>query len=378
MRAAVLYDIARMEIRDVAPVRPGPADVVVAPTAVGLCGTDFHIYQGHGNYNTDARGRRIPLTEQPQILGHEVAGLVVEVGRAVRDLRPGDRVLIDQGRSCAGRPDPCEYCASGYSHQCDNYQEHGITGLPGGLADFLVVPAANAVRRSTPLPDAEAALAEPLACIMHAMDAARLASRRYTLDGRSGSRAQTVLVLGAGPAGLLFVQYLRQVLGYEGRLLVSEPDAGKRALAARFGAETLDPSSVHIGEAVLELTGGRRAEWLIEASGSGPAFVEIPVLTRKLATIVLYGHGHTGVDIGVLSSIQYREPCLVSPTGASGSFDPDGRPTIYRDALGLIESGRISVAPFITHRYRSLDAVPGAFCGDHRKPGYIKGVVELD
>jgi L-iditol 2-dehydrogenase len=377
MRAAVLYDIARMEIRDVPAVAPGPGDVVIRPTAVGLCGTDFHIFEGHGNYNTDERGRRIPLAEQPQILGHEVVGVVEAVGREVRDLRAGNRVVVDQGRSCGGLTERCEYCATGYSHQCEYYREHGITGLPGGLAELLVMPAVNAVKREAALPEMEAALTEPLACIMHAMDAARLASQRYTLDGRGGSRARTVLVTGAGPAGLLFVQYLRNVLGYEGRVLVSEPDAAKRALAAQFGAQTIDPSSTSVGAAVLELTGGRRAEWLIEASGSSQVFIDLPVVTRKLATVVLYGHGHAGVDVSVLSNIQYREPCLVTPTGASGAFDADGRPAVYRAALGLIEAGRISVAPFITHRYCSLDAVPGAFGGDHRQPGYIKGVVKL-
>jgi len=67
----------------------------------------------------------------------------------------------------------------------------------------------------------------------------------------------------------------------------------------------------------------------------------------------------------------------VSPVGASGGFDPDGRPRVYREALRLLESGRIRVLPFITDRYRSLDAVPDAFAGAHRRPGYVKGVALL-
>ena len=67
----------------------------------------------------------------------------------------------------------------------------------------------------------------------------------------------------------------------------------------------------------------------------------------------------------------------MSPVGASGGFDPDGRPSVYRQALQLLESGRISVQPFITDRYRSLDAVPDAFGDAHRRPGYVKGVALL-
>ena len=134
MRAAVLVDVGRIELRDVPCEDPGPRDVLVRVTAVGLCGTDFHIFAGHANYNRDERGRPIPLAREPQILGHEVAGVVEAAGASVRDLRPGERVVIDQGRNCvsAARSPLCEYCATGDSHQCESYREHGITGLPGG------------------------------------------------------------------------------------------------------------------------------------------------------------------------------------------------------------------------------------------------------
>jgi L-iditol 2-dehydrogenase len=114
---------------------------------------------------------------------------------------------------------------------------------------------------------------------------------------------------------------------------------------------------------------------VIEASGSGPALAGLPRLIRKQATVLLYGHGHDGVDASVLNLLQFMEPRLVSPAGASGGFEPNGRPTVYVSALDLIEAGRIEVAPLITHRYRSLDAVPDAFAGDHRSPEYVKGVV---
>ena len=153
---------------------------------------------------------------------------------------------------------------------------------------------------------------------------------------------QTVLVAGAGPAGLLFMQYLRNVVGFDGPLLVSEPDAGKRALAASFGAEPIDPRAGHIADAVLERTDGRRAEYLIDASGTAQVFLEMPGLIRKQATVLLYAHGQSGVDIGVLNTIQFREPALVAPVGASGGFDTDGRPIVYREALRLLESGRVA------------------------------------
>ena len=336
MRAVVLTDVNRLELRDVSSSAPGAHEVRVRVAAVGLCGTDLHIVAGHANYNRDANGRVIPLTEEPQILGHEIAGVVADVGRDVSDVRPGNRVVIDQGHNCVSehRAPLCEYCATGDSHQCELYREHGITGLPGGFAEYLTIPAVNAVRVESELDMAEAALAEPLACIVHSTDLLTRADARYTLAG-NGHAIQTAIVCGAGPSGLLFVQYLRRVLGFDGLLLVVEPNAKRRALAG------------------------------------------LPRLIRKQATVLLYGHGHDGVDASVLNLLQFMEPRIVSPAGASGGFEPDGRPAVYVSALRLIERGTIEVAPIITHRYRSLDSVPNAFAGDHRSPEYVKGVVLL-
>jgi L-iditol 2-dehydrogenase len=103
----------------------------------------------------------------------------------------------------------------------------------------------------------------------------------------------------------------------------------------------------------------------------------MPGLIRKQATVNLYGHGHVGVDLSVLNNVMFREPTLVTPVGASGGFDTDGRPSVYARALKLIEDHKIDVAPIITHRYGSLDAVQGALEKDMRTPNYLKGVVML-
>jgi threonine dehydrogenase-like Zn-dependent dehydrogenase len=379
MRAAVLAAPGQMRIADMPVVEPGAGEVLLRVGAVGLCGTDFHIYSGHGNYHSDETGRLIPLEESPQILGHEFVGIVDRLGPRVGDLRPGDHVVVDQGRNCVSEGRPlCEYCATGDSHQCAQYGEHGITGLPGALAEFITVPAVNAIRVED-IPLSRAALTEPLACIVHACDLAEKAAARYQLRHPEAARGvQTILIFGSGPAGLLFTQYFRNALGFDGMIVVSEPDAMKRELALRYGASAvIDPTTTDLAGAVSELTSGRRAEYAIDASGAGAVFEAIPGVLRKQGTFVLYGHGHAGVDLSVLNNVQFLEPTMVSPVGASGGFEPDGRPTTYRRALGLIETGRIDVESFVTHRYHSLDQVPAAFAGAHRAPDYVKGIVEL-
>ncbi|HVQ37419.1 MAG TPA: zinc-binding dehydrogenase, partial [Pyrinomonadaceae bacterium] len=267
---------------------------------------------------------------------------------------------------------------SGDSHQCEYYAEHGITGLPGGLAEFIAVSAVNAVRVRSGLDPAEAALVEPLGCIIHSSDAVAAAHTRYRLNAAGENRVRAVLVCGAGTAGLLFIQYLRRVLKYEGLLLVSAPSEWKRSLAKGFGAdEVLDARNPDLAKEVLDKTAGRGVEYLIEASGAGSVVAAMPGLIRKQATVMLYGHGHAGVDLSVLNNLMFREPTLVTPVGASGGFRDDGRPSVYAEALRLIEDGTIEVASIITHRYRSLDAVQGALEKDMRTPHFLKGVVTL-
>lgn len=381
MKASVLCDVQRIEVRDV----PRPAisshEVLIRIAAVGLCGTDSHIFAGHANYNTNERGLAIPLALQPQILGHEISGCVEEVGSAVSDLRAGDRVVVDQGLNCVSRRREvlCEYCRTGDSHQCEFYREHGITGLPGGLAEYIAVPAVNAIKITSALEFAPAALVEPLGCVIHSSDTFERAKTRYSINADSPERrVRSVLICGAGPAGLLFTQYLRSVLHYDGSLFVSDPNARKRKLAEALGAdETIDPTGCDLVEVVREHSGGKGVEYLIEASGSGEVFASIPGLICKQAAVLLYGHGHAGTDLSVLNNIFFKEPVLVTSVGASGGFERDGRPSIYVRALKLIEQSRVNVDGLITHKYDSLEEVDDALRRGMQAEDYVKGVVVL-
>jgi len=381
MRASVLCDIERLEVRNVPRPLIAAHEVLVRVSAVGICGTDAHIYAGHANYNLNDLGLPIPLALQPQILGHEICGIVEEVGRDIHDLQTGDRVVLDQGLNCLSRRREalCDYCRTGDSHQCEFYREHGITGLPGGLAEFIAVPALNAVKISTPLAAASAALVEPLGCIIHSSDKVAKANTRYSFNAeKTDQRVRSVLICGAGPAGLLFTQYLRNVIGYRGLLFVSDPNKRKRELAQNFGADqTIDPKTCDLVEVVREHSSGKGVEYLIEASGAGEVFASIPGLICKQAAVLLYGHGHAGTDLSVMNNILFKEPFMVTSVGASGGFESDGRPSVYRRALNLIESERVNVATLITHQYNSFDDVEAALSGGMQAEEYVKGVVVL-
>lgn len=378
MKAAVLQDVEKLVVRDVPDPLLAPSEVMLRVKAVGVCGTDLHIYKGHGNYNLDAQGRPIPFSEQPQILGHEFSGEVVEVGREVTDLKPGDRVLCDQGLNCIsqGRKPLCPYCGTGHSHQCEYYSEHGITGLQGALAEYIAMPAINCLALPSEMPMDLGALVEPVGCVLHAMERASQANARYTFEG--DERIKNVLICGAGPAGIYFLQYLRNVANFEGLILVSDIREKNLELVRKFGGTPVNVERQDLREAVQEITHGEKIHFLIEACGHSVIFEQMPSLLRKQATVLLYGHGHKGRDIGLLANILFMEPIFIAPVGASGGFDPDGHPTTYRRARELVHSGTIQVAPLVTHRYKSLEDIGRAFEQDFARQDYIKGVLTLE
>lgn len=369
-----------MQVCEVPTPVPGAGELLLRVDAVGLCGSDHHIWSGAANYCRDEHGAPVPLERRPQLLGHEVVATVVRAGSGA-PIAEGAEVIVDQGVNCASRARPpaqwCLYCADGHSHQCADYEEYGITGLPGGLAEYLCVPAVNCLVRRPQLAATHAAMAEPLACVLHACEATARAHKRFAIGAdASAAHVRTILISGGGTAGLLFVQVLRKVLGYDGVILVSEPDAHKRRLAVGHGAFGVDPCDGDGAAFVRELSGGG-VEWFIEASGAGRAFEDAHAQIRKQATVLLYGFGHSGGSLEALNPLHWKEPCMVMPTGASGRLADDGSPELYRRALRLLEEGVVRVDGIVTTVLPGLDAVPAAFAAWGSDRSVIKTVVKL-
>ena len=378
MKASVLIDIGRVECRTVPRPTPGDRDVLVEIAACGVCGSDHHIFTGEGNWNLDGEGRPIPPSVEPQILGHEITGTIRQAGSLVEDLEPGDRVVLDQGINCrsVGREPACDYCSSGSSHLCEHYSEHGITGLPGGFAEYISIPAVNAMKIDDALSFESATLTEPTACILRAIDRFNASGARFRFGAkRSADEIRTIVIAGGGPAGQIFLQVLRNEIGFEGDIILSEITELKRAMAERFGATSVGIDPDEVLNSVLAHSGGRRAELVIDACGAGGIWNDVPTWIRKQAGILMYGYGRRGASMELLNELQWREPIIVTPAGASGGFDEDGRPSIYRRALRMIEQGTINAETFLTHRYDGLERLQEVLEKDMSGAGYLKGVV---
>jgi threonine dehydrogenase-like Zn-dependent dehydrogenase len=297
------------------------------------------------------------------------------VGNSVRRCKVGDLVAVDQFLSCISlnRPALCEYCESGDTHQCEFGQELGITGPPGAFTQFVTVPETNILVLPPQFDVAKGAMIEPLGCVIHACDRLQKAGARYSFAGRH--KIRRMLVLGLGPSGLLFIQYLRNVMGFDGDLFAADLQESKLELAAQFGASPINVQTQDLVSEIQTRTGGEKLQCVIEATGSGSAFDVMPAVLRRQATVLFYGAGHSDRDIGCFTPLQANEIHLVTSGGASGGFDADGNPSTYRAAMQAIHDGRIDVDRLISHRYQQLGQLQHAFVEDFRRPEYIKGIL---
>lgn len=231
--------------------------VKIAVAYCGLCGTDLHKYEG----KSGSRPLKLPVP-----LGHEISGVVVQVGEAVKDFSPGDRVTVDPNWSC-GR---CHYCRSGLSHLCKNSR-----GVVKGMADFVCPPQENVYHIPDKLSLRDACLTEPLSCCLHGMD---------LLDVKLG---QTVVIVGMGSIGAIMVQLCR--LASAGEIIVIEPVAEKRSMAFALGATRfLDPTACDPTEEI-EKMGIANVDRVMECVGL-PATIQSALHVAGMgARVVLFG-----------------------------------------------------------------------------------------
>jgi NADPH2:quinone reductase len=324
MRAAVLTGEGAVTVEDRTRPDPGADEVLVRVGACGVCMTDYHLY--HGTFPA-------PF---PVVPGHESAGEVVAVGDAVSGVAVGDRVAVFPGRTCG----ECDFCVQGKQHLCEHVVAIGGAGdeiIDGSFAEYVRVPGV-AVRDVGDLAYDRAAFAEPLACCLHGVDRA---------DPETGD---TVVVVGAGPIGLLLVQAFRAVGA--GTVVVSEPIAERRALATDLGADyALDPTEAPLDEQVDGLVD--RVDVAVEAVGS-PATIEAAHgLPSPGGTTLVFGVPPRGETVELDPFDLYYDELSVLGTFASTPHD-------FSRAVTLLRRDRVAVDPLVTDAF-GLTGLEDAF-----------------
>lgn len=317
MRAAVFYGPEDLRVSNVPRPAIGDTELLVRVAACAVCGSDVRTFR-HGARNIS----------QPVVLGHEVSGTIAEVGAAVSGYSIGQRVAVAPAIPCG----ECRYCRRGAETMCERLQSIGYE-FNGGLAEFLAVPS-SAVRagcvNSVPVNVSfdEAALAEPLACVINAQELVDVGDD------------DTVVVLGAGPIGCLHASLAR--IRRAAKVLLVDIRPERLQLAEAFGADCLiDGSREDVGARVLEETNGEGASVVIVAAPSHQAQQQAVTLAAKRGRVNFFGGlPKTSPTISLDANlVHYRELSIV---GSYGS-----RPVHNRLALELVATGRLRLQALV-------------------------------
>jgi L-iditol 2-dehydrogenase len=330
MRAAVLYGKEDLRLEDVPVPHAGSGELVLRIGAALTCGTDLKVYR---------RGYHAMMLQPPIPFGHELAGTVVEVGAGVTGFSLGDRVVPSNSAPC----DACFFCEHGQQNLCEDLLFNN-----GAYAEYLKIPARIVAKNTLAIPDGvpfeHAALTEPLACVVRG------------LEETAAKAGDTMVVLGAGPIGLMFM-HVAQLSGVHVIAVVKRAD--QVATARLFGAEQVVRTedyadAAEIVAAVRALTpNGRGADSVIEAVATPVTWEWAVDMVRKGGTVNFFGGPPSGTRVALdTNRLHYGDITL------KASFHHT--PATCRTAFGLVTSGRFKCAEYITGR-ATLEDVPGLF-----------------
>lgn len=326
MRAAPYLGSGRIALEERERPAITDAEMLVAVRATSICGTDLRILAG-GHFRI--------VEGVPRVLGHELAGEIVELGRLVQGWSVGQRVSFTPNIGC-GR---CEYCRQGYNNMCPDYEAFGIS-LDGGFQEFMRVPA-EAIRGGNvfAVPDAisdeAAALIEPLSCCYNAWSKLRVTPE------------DTVLVIGPGPIGAFFVQ-LAKLWGARSVIAVGRREERLRELEQFAPDHLVNSAERDLAQEVMAITEGRGVDVVILAA-SDPDLQPLAVqLLARHGRVNFFGGLKKGSVVALdTNRIHYHG---LTVTGTTGSSNED-----YFRAMRLVENSQIDVTSVISHRFPLSD-----------------------
>jgi L-idonate 5-dehydrogenase len=343
MQAVVIHAPHDLRVETWAePKAPRPGEVRISVARGGICGSDLHYYH-HGGFGA------VRLRE-PMALGHEVAGVVAEIGAGVAGLSVGDKVAVNPSMPC----DDCRYCRSGMRNQCENMRFFGsamrFPHQQGLFRQDVTLPAAQLIRLRPETDLGLAACAEPFAVCLHAVRHA---------GALTGAR---VLVSGAGPIGCLTALAAARAGARE--VIVTDLNDAPLAVARRLGAHrTINVAAEP--DAMAALSAGKGAlDCVFECSGAGAALASAFAVLRPAGLLVLVGLGaDVTLPLGQAVTKEIR---------MTGTFRFDAE---FALAAGLIDSGAVDLSPLIT---ATLPAAAAVEAFDHASDRTRSMKVQLD
>jgi len=298
-----------------------PSQVLVEIKATAICGSDLHLYRWD---ELPAVRWKTPL---PMTMGHEWSGKVVEVGRDVRNLRPGDKVAGESHIPCGN----CYYCRTGKMHICQNLLIFGCHTREGSFANYAAVPEIIGYPLPSSVSFEEGSLFEPFGVALHGVE-------RVGIEP-----GDVVLVMGCGPIGI-FAQQIAKTSGAS-MVIASEIKPFRIDLARKVGAAdvVVNNESEDLVKRTMDLTNGRGADVVIELAGSPTTFHQSFQAVKKTGRVGLVGLTEKPVEVEPTSMIIYKEVTVAGSTGRA-MFETWERIT------SLVARKRVDLTKVITDR----------------------------
>lgn len=318
MRAAVLVGPEQIEIRELPVPRPDTGELVLRIRAATTCGTDVKVYR---------RGGHPRMLRVPTLFGHEMAGTVAALGDGVDEFALGDRLVVANSASCGS----CDYCRAQRENLCTD-----LHYLNGAFAEYLHVPARFVSTSAYPIPEGldfdSAALAEPLACVLHGIDACELERRIHPSH---------VVVFGAGPIGLLFSAALART---GQRVILADPNAGRLEVGLEMGATVtrlIDRGGGQAERIRALAHDGLGADVCIDCTGQPQVWADCMQALRPGGLALLFGGCAPGTRVEMdTHHVHYSEITV------KGVYHH--RPDTVRRALALLGDERFGCAPILS------------------------------
>ena len=317
MKSVCLKQPGEISLVDMPTTTRGKGEILLKVRSAGICGSDIGAYKGVN-----------PLVSYPRIIGHEIAGEVIEVPDDEVELIPGDRVILEPYVYCGH----CYPCSIGHTNCCENLTVRGVH-IEGGMAEYVSHPRHLLHKVPDNIPWNLVPMAEPLVISMHAV------KQSETKTG------EHVIIFGAGQIGLLAAQYALTIGAVP---IVVDPVDERLALATSLGiTHTVNPVSSDALEAIKTITKGRMAEVVIEASGAAPAIRNAIDYVAYAGRISLVGWPKN--DIALPTALITKKELTIR-----GSRNSVGQ---FPESLRLIAEGKINVAALLTKSV-SIDETP--------------------
>lgn len=353
MQAVVVkgpHDVAYVDV-PVPELRP--FDILARVKYIGICGTDIEIVGGEMSLIKEG------LIKYPVRIGHEWTGVVERVGSAVKDLKPGDRVMSDTWVSCG----ECDECKAGHYRQCPNIRALGtVHAWDGAYAKYIRLPMWQFHKLADSVSLEEAALIEPTSIAYHAVERTRI------MQKEGFAKEATAVVFGTGPIGIAAVAVLK-AKGTKKVIMVGRKD-NKLAVAKEIGADITIKTSKDsdVVKDIMEVTDGLGADVVIETAGAPDCLVngtKVLAPWGELSTLAFYPGTVDGIDFNMLVN------------NCNNIYGVGGQ-TGVEDILKMIENGKMNLKPLVSHRFKWSEVVDVLMNAERYSSDKIKMIVDMD